>query len=511
MTPEFNLEDVRATVKRVVKAFENTGWEYLVKQFPILLDDRLSVADQMGLDDNDSCSFANQSYIGFSESRFMEQTSAWYEDKGVIYTYAEMERNVKNTLTHELGHIMMEHVFENPLRGELNRASQIVTHEIETNRGVPYDNRGGWFNDIIISDDKEEWGTVKPLITRQAIFNEVKRLAPKMKKPKDNQKQNNNSSQGQGNNQKNDKKQDGNGKTSSAPSSSRGSQNKGQEDKQKEKQFKQPNVIDMMAQANNGQQDKKETQSDLLTELGMNPSKDFKNTRDVNERLKIMTKLVENDKIRKALYKIKGTLAGTISKGKVSTYSRPSRKVGEDGLMKRGVKRGPNKAPKILVALDESGSMDITAVQTAATAVKIVSRTIGRNRSDVHLCKFANSVTDIEPLRNADRLVRSYSPYGGTNFFTVVRQAIDLGVDVILCIGDGYDRLPSNDEIKNWYGNKDDIKVPKWVDVLITPNVDCVNRVVENEYTSEDRKLGRRETYWLGDDSGRIEKMVGDL
>lgn len=498
----FTEENVKEMAKRSIARFNGTGWEYLAKQFPVIFDDKLPIGDKVNLDQHDTFSFANQYYVGFSESRALQQITDYYSNKNLELSWSELEKNVRNVLVHEYGHILLEHVFEKPSKTQFDDEVRVVTAEIETNRGVPKPERATYFDDVIISDDKPDFETVKPYITHKAVYDEVKRLwknhkddkpeEPKQEPQKDECSDNG----GGGQDEKEDKKQNGESRAPSTPTEQKSEQNKAQSQEQEQAPIKRPDHVGTMVQAmrdagDNGQE------TDLLTELGLQASDDFKNG-DIKQKLSVLVDLARNDEIKKTLAKIKGSLAGELSKEKVGTYSRPSRKTGEDGLMRRGTKRGATKRPNILIALDESGSMDCTAVQTAATAIKLVAKTIGRNRSDIKICSFSNWINRKATLRDYDNVVRNYHPHGGTSFNSVIDYAKTLGCDVVLCIGDGLDVLP------------EDTGKIKWIDILITPHSE-IERVKYYGYTNKDRETGRRETLWLGNNRRRVEQFASDM
>ena len=504
----FTEEQVKTMAENTIKNFAGTGWEYLAKQFPVVFDDKLPITDKVNLDIHDTFSFANQYYVGFSESRALKQITDYYSAKDLELGYSELERNVRNVLIHEYGHILLEHVFEKSPKTKFDDEVRVVTAEIETNRGIPKIERAQYFDDVIISDDKEDFQTVKPFITHTAITNEVKRLWKQHKDKQPDQQDDDCSDKGGGgddsdkDSKPSDKEQNSDKSQSQNESqnpSSPAEQNNGQEKQsggQEQVQIKKPDNVGTMVQAMRDANSDNKPQTDLLTELGLGQSDDFKDG-DIKQKLQVLTELAYNSEIKKTLSKIKGSLAGELSKEKVGTYSRPSRKTGDDGLMRRGTKRGANKRPNILIALDESGSMDITAVQTAATAIKLVAKTIGRNRSDIRICSFSNFINRRATLRNYDDVVDHYSPYGGTSFSSVIDYAQTLKADVVLCIGDGLASLPND------CGNI------KWVDVLITPHFQIER--ANGYYTQKDIETGRRETLWLGNNKRRVEQLASEM
>lgn len=507
-TCTFTEDQVKHMAENVIKQFDGTGWDYLAKQFPVVFDDKLPTMDKVNLDIHDTFSFANQYYVGFSESRALQQITDYYSAKDLELSYSELEKNVHNVLVHEYGHILLEHVFEKPSKTKFDDEVRVVTAEIETNRGIPKYERATYFDDVIIADDKPDFETVQPYITHKAVMDEVKRLWKNHKDKQDEPQKDECSDNGGGGD--NDEQKDNSGKEqqqeknqtqqptnpSPSPSNDKDSEQGGQDEQKEQVKTKKPDNVGTMVQA---MRDASENapQTDLLTELGLQASNDFKDG-DIKQRLDALVELAHNDEIRKTLSKIKGSLAGELSKEKVGTYSRPSRKTSEDGLMRRGTKRGATKRPNILIALDESGSMDCTAVQTAATAIKLVAKTIGRNRSDIKICSFSNWINRRATLRDYDNVVRNYHPHGGTSFNSVIDYAKTLNCDVVLCIGDGLDTLP------------EDTGKVKWIDVLITPHSE-IERVKYYGYTEKDRATGRRETLWLGNNRRRVEQLASNM
>ena len=499
LTYDFSEDDVRKMVRQVVEQFDGTGWEYLAKHFPILLDDKMTMMDKFNLDMHDTFSFANKYYVGFSESRALAQITNYYSSNKLELSWSELKENIKDVIIHEYGHILLEHVFEKPMAKQLDAEAQVITAEIETNRGIPKEIRAKYFDDVIIADDKEDFKSVQPFITHKAVFDEVKRLRKQNDQDKQQMpEQSNNASSGDKDDNKKDKSdsEQPQQKPSKMPPTNQKSE---QNSEQEKEQIKKPDHVGTMVQAmRDSQGNDNAPLQELLSELGLQASDDFKNSGDIQERLKILTELEQNNEIKKTLSKIKGSLVGDVCRERVGTYSRPSRRTGEDGLMRKGVKRGETKRPNILIALDESGSMNSTAVKTAATAVELVSKTIGRNRADITICSFSYGIHRQAKLKNYHSVVDQYYPTGGTNFGCVIELAKKLGCDVVLCIGDGEDSLP-----EETYGIKG-------LDVLIT-GFYGIEQTKQYQYTEKDRETGRRETLWLGNNKRRIEQFASNM
>lgn len=476
----YTEKDVQNCIENVMTELEGTGWDFLAKQYPLYTDNNMPMAARAGLKAHNTFSCVTKDYVCFSESLCLERLDDWYEKQNMDrYPFGALFYTVKSVLVHEYGHLLMGHLSKPLPKTKIERMAQSITHEIETNRCVLPTYYSDFFKSTALADFQEQWKTTEPFYTYTGIYNEVKRLLSEMT---DEQRQ---------------RLEDG------MPDEEDNS-NDGEQDSQPNSK---PNLVKSMmeaqeqAQANqDDEQDESTEKGHLLAELGLPQSEAFDNADTPKERLQALVELVENKKVKQALARIKGVLAGETSRDKVGTYSRSSRKTAEDGLLRRGTKKAGNRRPRILIALDESGSMDGTAVKTAATAVKIISKTIGRNRSDVYICSFNDFVNDFRPLDESDEVLERYYPDCGTSFESVVHKAMDNDVDVVLCIGDGEGYLPPIEYLNGTYQNK---KYPHWIDILITAKDDST-RIKNAYYQEEDIATGRRETYWLGKNSQRI-------
>lgn len=168
--------------------------------------------------------------------------------------------------------------------------------------------------------------------------------------------------------------------------------------------------------------------------------------------------------IERALAHLKGSIVGTIARERVSTYSRQSRKDSSDGLLKKGTKRGARSIPKILVALDKSGSMSSTTTKQATEALAKIFDVTGRPTQGCWICLHDGRVKDVRPFRQWKSVVNGFYPSGGNDFSDVVRRANRLGVDVVLNVGDGGDRVCRDKD-----ATKEFVKAGRrWIDVNIT-------------------------------------------
>lgn len=211
----------------------------------------------------------------------------------------------------------------------------------------------------------------------------------------------------------------------------------------------------------------------------------------------------EEKEIKKELKKMKGLIRGTISKNRESTYARPTRRpiTSNSTLIKKGVRYEKSYSPKVLIAMDSSGSMCSTTMKEVACAIENIFKDLGKPKVGSYICKHESTVSDVKPMREWKTVVESYSPSGGNCFLHVVEEANKLGVDVVLNIGDGQDVVNRS----NYYTQSSKMEPAcasfnsnnrKWFDVLVTAKN-------ENEYylreKEEDEKSGfHREPIFLG-------------
>lgn len=147
----------------------------------------------------------------------------------------------------------------------------------------------------------------------------------------------------------------------------------------------------------------------------------------------------KGENIKRAMAKLKGTVIGQVSKNRVSTYSRQARRDTSDGLLKKGHRRERRSSPKILLALDKSGSMSQTSTQRATEAVAEIFDTTGRPTEGCFICLHDGCVRMVNPMKQWKTVVQAFIPNGGNDFTEVIKLANKLKVDVVLNVGDGGD------------------------------------------------------------------------
>ena len=177
--------------------------------------------------------------------------------------------------------------------------------------------------------------------------------------------------------------------------------------------------------------------------------------------------------VEKAVSKLKNLVKGNQVKTRVKTYSRQSRKDSPDGLIRKGTKNEKALAPRILVAMDSSGSMSSTTVTPIAKAIGSIAKSVGKTKGS-YICEHDGVVGNIQPLSKWEEVVKNYYPSGDNDFDLVLEKAIELGVQVVLNIGDGYCKF-----FKQYTIRRAAEKGIKWIDVQVTGEYDLLKRIRE--------------------------------
>lgn len=175
--------------------------------------------------------------------------------------------------------------------------------------------------------------------------------------------------------------------------------------------------------------------------------------------------------VEKNLSRLTGLVTGRdISATKVKTYSRMSRRNSQNGngngngLMRKGVKQGKHNAPKVLIGLDNSGSMDEADVTNVARAVGSVVNLLGTNTKGSYICTHNSYTANMNNLRDWKEVVDSYRACGGTNFNELLREALKCNVEAVINVGDGLDTLTDKKAIEKAVKRK-----MRWIDVTVMP------------------------------------------
>lgn len=208
----------------------------------------------------------------------------------------------------------------------------------------------------------------------------------------------------------------------------------------------------------------------------------------------------KQENLKRAMAKLKGTVTGAVSRNRVATYSRQARRDTSDGLLKKGHKRERRSSPKILLALDKSGSMSQTSTQRATEAVAEIFDTTGRPTEGCWICLHDGGIRMNKPMKQWKSVVQSFYPSGGNDFTAVIKLANKLGVDVVLNVGDGGDYTSRDREAVKTFEKAG----RQWYDVSIV-------NIGRRGAVSDDHERWWKEVYEADAKNGGVRRHFIDL
>ena len=163
--------------------------------------------------------------------------------------------------------------------------------------------------------------------------------------------------------------------------------------------------------------------------------------------------------------------------------------------MMKGHKRASRSLPKILLAMDSSGSMCSATMKQIASAIADIFDTCGRPTEGCYICKHTHKVSEVKPLKQWKTVAESFYASGGNDFSAVMEKALELGVDVVLNVGDGQDYC-----IRDYDTTKKAVaKGLKWYDCNVTHGGyrRWSSLIKDEKMVSEDRGRVRMERHWI--------------
>lgn len=479
-----DLSEIEATLSRVIRAMNlycngnapsrvSGLYSILSKKFPLYTDKNVPPAAMSNLTGHHTPACADDGHVYFSSEMFKE---LWEE--GLNRTEGptagswsgDMSESIQTLLIHEYTHIVMEHckrlkAFANKSKNAKNIQTYTLACEIEANRGynMPY---GAYTYKIGVTEDA--FPECKNVFGLTNIYNVLK------KKHGDDIDNYANQASGGGEESEEEGEQEESKKSSQKPSSLT--------DEQKE-------ALDKMAQEQHaeqlmGQEGDPSGEDGVSISGGMSeeaPEKEYETALDALEAFK---ERVVKQEIATDLQALKGVITGeNIAVSRVKTYSRQARRDGENGLMRKGVKRGKHDAPRILIGLDCSGSMDCTSMSDVMSTCASIIQATGTKMSGSYICTHDTYVSNKQPLHKWETVIRKFHPYGGNSFNRLLEEALRLDVDIVIDLGDGYDAITDARLLKKAKDRR-----LKWVDVIVN---DSVPRDRLMEYLdSEETHLG---------------------
>ena len=509
-------KNIKNSIAEVMQRFsrQESVYRYLVKVFPVKIDEEMSQDMQQALARTKSPACTNGDYIGFSTenaSRMITEALLEYrfsvEDSDDLdrvrgYIKWNLSQEVQTIIAHEYTHIIYEHTKQ---RGNYKNFKAIVyAQEVQANRGIDVRTDTAVYATGVTEDALYKHGCkdIKQCYSIQALYDEIKKNYVDKKdnengsggKDKSSEQQDGNSGNSSSTGQKNTSANVPNGNDSVESNSGDNSGNDTSSDtsspaskdlleqkmedavKQAEMEQKFPPVdletkMGVPSQSHtpgtsqeieNGG-DKKEETNETNGGMGGMETSSLKTEGDPQAVIQAINERIEANEIRKALAKLKATIKGDVSKGRIKTYSRPPRRCNESSLFKKGLKKDSRYSPSVLVALDKSGSMDSARVTAIAKTIDQIVQQIGRSTKNCYICVHDGAVHEVSKLKDWKEVVARYCANGGNDFSKVYKKAAELNCDVVLNVGDGLDLVSeSRNGIK--CAKKKDVH---WYDVIV--------------------------------------------
>lgn len=442
----------------------NSPYSYLIREYPILVDDEMPTSHSITLLKADSPAMFTGDYVAISTylvaKAIMEGILAKVRKRGakVIVASNNLTKEILTIIAHEYTHALYNHGvlrqrFHKRTGGKDDK-TYLLACEIQANRGV-YVSRDAFVYGLGVNEEKfiDDVPDIATAKTLDNIYIAIKNVY-KDKIENNNNNNNNQEDKKDDNNQSNKQRQQQSNSNSKGKSDEKQGQSNTQEEARvntqeeaKELNSEQKEALDRLFK----QEEKKDTSASFLHDY------DEEEVEEDNEKaartlLEEYNERVETANIKKSLLKLRAILKGDLSKGKVPTYSRPSRRASDNDLFKKGKKNDARFNPSILLALDTSGSMSSTTIKQVTEATVDIIKALGRDISNCYICLHAGNVHNLCKLKDYENVLKVYHPHGGNNFLKVYQKAVELNCDVVLNVGDGLNSI----EGWTYFSTKDD-------------------------------------------------------
>lgn len=519
VSPEWDKEDVRKAVLYALwDLTTNSYYAPYLDRFPVVFQDEFSTRVIDNLDNAESYACTEGQRVYFDTERaakFFNEVMKKYGRTSDIGSFAAI------TLAHEYTHIICEHcaigqALRRKYKGRVPKGvitCHMIACEIQANRGAGIVKHSPLYQALVT---EEQFPCTKGLYTYNEIFaallREYNKEREKMNKfakmikdaLDDDMSEGNQQKQGggKGNKSGQQSEDDGNDRQSII--------NKLQEKKEKDAENDGELTEEEIKQAI---LEAEEAAQEVYTELqelggGFGLDKVDGEKLELNPNIKQTTefKRWDEDRIKNEIKRMRGYIAGSFAREREKSYSRPSRRSIDPNstLIRKGIKNGKRSMPRVLVAMDSSGSMGGTPVTVVATAIGNLFKDLGRPTEGCYIIKHESRCSSPQPLSNWQEVVKSFYPSGGNCFNNVVKLANELNVDVVFNIGDGCDCC-----LRRWSDEADTecekFKAAgrKWVDTLILDKTS--NGYFDSEYNFDKQHGFTREILQLG---SKIEEYL---
>lgn len=418
---------IRGVIDLYFKSIDSP-YNYLIREYPILVDDELPPAYVAALINAESPAMFTGDYVAVSTKlvakTVIEGALIRAEKVAMVgISSGGLVDEIFTIIAHEYTHALYNHGvlrqrFHKKTKGKDDKTFMFAC-EIQANRGV-YVNKTSLVYELGVTEEKfiKDVPDIATAKTLDNIYIAIKNVYKDKINQQGGEK---NENQGNGNRQKQQQQ-----------SGSQGEEN----ETGKELNSEQQKALDRLFK----QEEKKGTSSGFLHDYSEDEVEDD-SEKDARTLLNEYNRRVETAKIKKSLLKLRAVLKGDLSKGKVPTYSRPSRRASDNNLFKKGKKNDARFNPSILLALDSSGSMSFTTIKQVTEATVDIIKALGRDISNCYICLHDKKVFNLEKLKDYKKAIKDYNPNGGNNFLKVYQKAVELNCDVVLNVGDGLDSI----------------------------------------------------------------------
>lgn len=522
MTDEASKEALETVLRElgITKGREHGMYAPIAKRCPIRINDELPAIVKANLATHQTCACTDSNVVyvdtRLASGMFQKAREVVGRQDKLISGWRARD-NYKTLLVHEYTHIIMQHVAKGVkfvrANGDKNYPIFALACDIEANRGWGIMKDSDLYQIAVSEDSYPECKRVEGLMNIYRVLkkyygNEILESYKKLEEEENGEQES--EGQGDGNGESNGESQ-GEGKSKSQSESSvntsedgdcdgsQGGNAEGEAENESEAQAQSKNREGAMRRSMSAYKKMREeideqaatmTEEELDKDLehfdeetgdgipeagsmgtGTGEGDGEGDAKTPREVLEAGYDAYLNRKIEKSVEKLKNLVKGNQVKTRVKTYSRQSRRDGADGLIMKGVKNDKALAPRILVAMDSSGSMSSTTVTPIAKSIGSIAKSVGKTKGS-YICEHDSMVKNVQPLSKWELVVERYYPSGDNDFDEVLKKAVELNVQVVLDVGDGYCRFYDKDVMAQAAA-----KGIKWIDVQVTGEEDLLRNI----------------------------------
>lgn len=460
---------------------KRTCYSYLSQRFPLAWGRAVPKSILEHLEKNNTFACTNGEKVYFSLDLFAKQYYQFLEKAEVSVedfledSHHKVRCDVQTVLAHEYTHILMCHSlrltqFAKKSKSEDNIHTYALACEIEANRGKGVNVSSGAYK---IGVTEAAFPEVVGVYGLQNIYETLKRkfgdkIDKVARKFAAEGPQEQNTQKAKGTQKANGTQEQGNSSsTEQSQAQAEPSKNPDEEGFTEAQLEAIKRTVNTSKEAlgrpeSLGTHQPEETAKEFLEEH--NISQSMLESGDIKDIFKSIDTAAMKAQMQQEMGKLKGILSGSdLGINRKPTYSRPSRKESTDGLMKKGIKRGKAKSPTVLIAVDQSGSMQETTSKEVLAAIMEVMRVIGKSMKGSYICLHDVSLHRVSPLKDYKQVAAAFYAGGNNDFEKVLALALQKGVEMVINVGDGLDTLCDPKLLAEFKKRK-----MRWVDVLIS-------------------------------------------